>query len=54
MMQAADVNSDGSIDYAEFVTAAMDMEKLLSEQNLEAAFKMFDADGNGSITAAAL
>ena len=29
MMEAADVNNDGQIDYTEFITAAFDKQKLL-------------------------
>ena len=29
MMEAADVNNDGHIDYTEFITAAFDKQKLL-------------------------
>ena len=46
------MDKSGFLDYSEFITAAMDMRKSLSKQNLEAAFKMFDSDGSGSITAA--
>ena len=30
MMQAADTNNDGTIDYTEFITAAFDKQKLIS------------------------
>jgi len=29
MMEAADVNGDGQVDYTEFITAAFDKQKLL-------------------------
>ena len=54
MMQAADVNGDGLIDYGEFVTAAADINKIISEPNIQAVFKIFDTDGDGSITASEL
>ena len=54
MMRAADVNGDGYIDYAEFVSAAIDTTKLLTEPNLETAFKIFDTNGDGSISRAEL
>jgi len=50
MMKAADANGDGNVDYAEFLTAAFDKHKLLSEKNLQRAFKIFDADNDGSIS----
>lgn len=48
----AHIDADGSgfIDYNEFIAASMDMEEMLTSQKLEAAFKMFDKDGSGSIS----
>lgn len=51
LMDELDVNNDGRIDFQEFLTAAIDKERVLHKENLEAAFKVFDADGNGSISA---
>ena len=47
----ADCDSDGSgfIDYSEFVTAAINWQKSLNEQNIEAAFAAFDEDHSGRI-----
>ena len=42
IMQRADVNGDGNVDYTEFLTAAFDKEKLLTEQNLENVFRLID------------
>ena len=50
MMAAADSNSDGRVDYTEFVTAAYDRVKLLSQRNITRAFNMFDKNGDGQIT----
>lgn len=50
MITAMDTDGDGRIDYTEFVTAAFNREILLSKNNLDVAFKIFDADGNGSIS----
>lgn len=50
MLRAADTNGDGRIDYTEFIAAAYEKDLLLSSQNLYNTFKMFDADGNGSIS----
>ena len=50
MITAMDTDGDGRIDYTEFVTAAFNREVLLSKNNLDVAFKIFDADGNGSIS----
>ena len=45
-----DFNNDGSINFSEFLTVNIQKEKLLSEETLDRAFKMFDLDGNGYIT----
>lgn len=34
MMQKADTNGDGNVDYSEFIAAAFDKVKLLTEPNL--------------------
>mmetsp|Transcript_41658 Transcript_41658/g.97979 ORF Transcript_41658/g.97979 Transcript_41658/m.97979 type:complete len:553 (+) Transcript_41658:8-1666(+) len=47
---ALDINRDGHIDFGEFVLAAMDEESVLAENNLRAAFGVFDTDGNGYIS----
>ena len=51
LMMAVDTDKSGFIDYTEFLAASMDRFKLLRVENLEAAFKAFDKDGSGSITA---
>ena len=38
------------IDYNEFLNCAMNKEKIMSNENLEIAFKMFDTDGSGKIS----
>jgi calcium-dependent protein kinase len=45
-----DFNNDGSINFSEFLTVNIQKEKLLNEETLDNAFKMFDIDGNGYIT----
>ena len=50
MVNAMDTDGDGKIDYTEFITAAYNREMLLSKENLDIAFKMFDKDGNGQIS----
>ncbi len=37
-----DFNNDGTINFSEFITVTMEKEKLLTEDNLKRAFKMFD------------
>jgi calcium-binding protein CML len=58
LIQKADTNSNGLIEFSEFV--ALVAPELLpekspySEEQLKHLFKMFDRDGNGFITAAEL
>ena len=42
LIEQLDTNGDGKIDYGEFITAAVNRQKLLNEQNLDVAFKLFD------------
>jgi calcium-dependent protein kinase len=51
IMRQVDINKSGFIDYTEFVTACAKKESMLSIDNLESAFKAFDFDGSGKITA---
>ncbi|PIA25565.1 hypothetical protein AQUCO_11100023v1 [Aquilegia coerulea] len=50
LMDAADVDQSGSIDYIEFITATMHRHRLEKEENLYKAFQYFDKDGSGLIT----
>ena len=45
-----DLDGDGTIDFQEFITAATDHQKILTEENIKYAFNTFDLDGDGSIT----
>ena len=45
-----DFNNDCSINFSEFLTVNIQKEKLLNEETLDKAFRMFDLDGNGYIT----
>jgi calcium-dependent protein kinase len=51
IMVRVDTDNSGFIDYSEFLAAAMDKKKLLSEEKLKATFNAFDRDNNGKITA---
>jgi calcium-dependent protein kinase len=42
MFDAVDIDRSGFIDYSEFVIACMNEKQLLTNEKLEAAFKMFD------------
>ncbi|KAJ0657368.1 putative protein kinase CAMK-CDPK family [Helianthus annuus] len=51
LMEAADIDHSGAIDYGEFIAAMLDSHKIQKEDNLFAAFSYFDKDGSGYITA---
>ncbi|URE33872.1 calcium-dependent protein kinase [Musa troglodytarum] len=46
----ADVDGNGSIDYIEFITATMHMNRMEKEDHLYKAFEYFDEDKSGYIT----
>ncbi|URE08939.1 calcium-dependent protein kinase [Musa troglodytarum] len=50
LMEAADVDGNGSIDYIEFITATMHMNRVEREDHLYKAFEYFDEDKSGYIT----
>ncbi|CAN1133872.1 Calcium-dependent protein kinase 2 [Linum perenne] len=50
LMQAADIDNNGTIDYAEFIAATLHLNKVEREDHLFAAFSYFDKDGSGYIT----
>ena len=45
-----DTNNNGVIDYTEFITSASNLSQLMSDNQLKAAFKALDLDGNGEIS----
>jgi len=51
IMRTIDTNNNGSIDYSEFVNATISKANLLKKERLEAAFKVFDRNGDGKISA---
>jgi len=51
MFNAVDTDRSGFIDYSEFVVAAMNERQLTTNDKLQAAFKMFDKDNSGIISA---
>ena len=51
MFDSIDTDKSGFIDYSEFVVAAMQQRQLTSQEKLQAAFRKFDKDGSGIITA---
>lgn len=42
IMEQADADGSGEIDYSEWVVATINKKKLLSNEKLEAAFQLFD------------
>ena len=50
MFNSVDTDHSGYIDYSEFVIASMNEKNLLTNEKLQAAFKMFDKDGSGTIS----
>jgi len=51
MFKSVDSDNSGFIDYTEFIVAAVDKEALETNDFLMVAFKMFDKDDSGSISA---
>ena len=51
LFDSVDIDRSGFIDYSEFVVASMSEKQLLTNEKLAAAFKMFDKDGSGLISA---
>lgn len=50
LMDAADVDHDGMIDYGEFLAATLSLNHIELEENLMAAFQYLDKNGSGFIT----
>ncbi|XP_021769567.1 calcium-dependent protein kinase 26-like isoform X2 [Chenopodium quinoa] len=50
LMQSADVDNSGTIDYGEFIAAMLHLHRVDKEDHLCAAFAYFDKDGSGYIT----
>jgi calcium-dependent protein kinase len=51
LMNSMDVDKNGTIDYTEFLAASLDKSIYLQEQRLVEAFRIFDKDGSGKISA---
>ena len=50
MFKKADTDGSGHIDYTEWISATINKKKLLSDNNLKAAFDTFDVDKSGTIS----
>ncbi|CAD8180467.1 unnamed protein product [Paramecium octaurelia] len=46
----SDVDRSGTIEYTEFIVAYSELSNLMAQEKLEKAFKLFDKDGNGTIS----
>uniref|UniRef100_A0A0G4IFX6 Calcium-dependent protein kinase 1 n=1 Tax=Chromera velia CCMP2878 TaxID=1169474 RepID=A0A0G4IFX6_9ALVE len=51
LMKEVDSDGSGVIDYTEFIAASLDRRQYIQEDVCWAAFRVFDLDGNGRITA---
>lgn len=52
VMSLIDVDGNGFIEYEEFLRAAMNKERILTEDNLKTVFNLFDKDHSGKISIA--
>ncbi|CAN6445287.1 unnamed protein product [Victoria cruziana] len=50
LMDAADIDNNGTLDYGEFLAATVHLNKMEKEEVLFNAFSFFDKDGSGYIT----
>lgn len=51
LIKSLDGDGSKSIEYEEFLRATLNMEQILTEKNLQLAFKYFDKDGSGKLSA---
>ena len=49
-MSRLDLDGDGKIDYYEFMQGAVNHRELLTKENIEHMFQLFDYDKDGYIT----
>lgn len=50
IMEIADADKSGAIDYSEWVVATINKNQLLSDEKMRQAFDLFDKDGGGTIS----
>eukprot|EP00928_Gymnodinium_smaydae_P029353 TRINITY_DN22129_c0_g1_i2.p1 TRINITY_DN22129_c0_g1~~TRINITY_DN22129_c0_g1_i2.p1 ORF type:complete len:454 (+),score=137.31 TRINITY_DN22129_c0_g1_i2:527-1888(+) len=50
LMKGSGTDGNDTIEYTEFIAAAMDKKAILKEDVVWEAFKIFDQDGNGTVT----
>lgn len=51
ILDMVDLDQNGYVDYSEFLMATVKKETVSNKKNLETAFRLFDLDGNGTISA---
>lgn len=51
LLKKIDLNQNGTIEYSEWIAATVNKKQLLKEENLKEAFKTFDEDKDGYISA---
>lgn len=49
LLEAGDIDGNGTLDCEEFVTVLLHIKKMSNEEYLPKAFKYFDKDGDGFI-----
>ncbi|KAL6503000.1 Calcium-dependent protein kinase 7 [Orobanche hederae] len=49
LMEAADVDGDGTLNYAEFLAVSVHLKKMANDEHLHKAFAFFDRNGSGYI-----
>ncbi|KAK1402764.1 Calcium-dependent protein kinase 32 [Heracleum sosnowskyi] len=49
LMEAADVDGDGALNYGEFVAVSVHLKKMANDEHLHKAFSFFDHNNNGYI-----
>ena len=50
LINMADENDDGVISYSEWLMTAINRQKMITEQKLEAAFQGFDVDKSNTVS----
>lgn len=50
LIEMADSSQDGVINYSEFMMTAVNREKFLTHERIEAVFNEIDLDGNNAVS----